>query len=309
MHRWASASMDLRQCYGADLHARESYGFSRQAGSVAKMRPAAKAPQSTPPQQRRQGYGFEAARFRVWPHCPTACEPVMYHGQSAFLCGCRASTRSSTRKPSKPAAFRLEAAAAASRRRRRHPPDPPQRPLEPRDFRIRPATSPACAAKRGADFIVNDRADFAMLLEAGLHVGQDDLPPRDARKLMGPDALHRLLQPQSRANSAPLPASRSIMWRSARSSHRVQAQPRPGGRRRGSRAAAAPSSTSRWWPSAASRAKMRRDVLHAGADSVAVIGGLLPETCTGPIPAPTDGRMATTREELARATASSKVSA
>jgi thiamine-phosphate pyrophosphorylase len=37
----------------------------------------------------------------------------------------------------------------------------------------------------GAIFIVNDRADFALLLGAGLHVGQDDLPPRDARKLLG----------------------------------------------------------------------------------------------------------------------------
>jgi len=41
----------------------------------------------------------------------------------------------------------------------------------------------------GAIFIIDDRADIAMLLEAGLHVGQDDLPPRDARRLMGPDAL------------------------------------------------------------------------------------------------------------------------
>jgi len=40
----------------------------------------------------------------------------------------------------------------------------------------------------GAALVVNDRADFAMLLEAGLHVGQDDLPPRDVRWLMGPDA-------------------------------------------------------------------------------------------------------------------------
>jgi len=35
---------------------------------------------------------------------------------------------------------------------------------------------------------VDDRADIAMLLEAGLHLGQDDLPPRDARRLLGPDA-------------------------------------------------------------------------------------------------------------------------
>lgn len=40
----------------------------------------------------------------------------------------------------------------------------------------------------GASLMVNDRADFALLLDAGLHVGQDDLPPRDARQLMGPDA-------------------------------------------------------------------------------------------------------------------------
>ena len=40
----------------------------------------------------------------------------------------------------------------------------------------------------GVHLIVNDRADFAMLLQAGLHLGQDDLAPRDARTLMGPDA-------------------------------------------------------------------------------------------------------------------------
>ena len=41
----------------------------------------------------------------------------------------------------------------------------------------------------GALLIVNDRADFALLLDAGLHVGQDDLPPRDARKLLGPEPV------------------------------------------------------------------------------------------------------------------------
>jgi thiamine-phosphate pyrophosphorylase len=33
--------------------------------------------------------------------------------------------------------------------------------------------------------IVNDRGDVALLLNAGLHIGQDDLPPQDARRLMG----------------------------------------------------------------------------------------------------------------------------
>jgi thiamine-phosphate pyrophosphorylase len=41
----------------------------------------------------------------------------------------------------------------------------------------------------GTTLIVDDRADFAMLLEAGLHVGQDDLSPRDARKLIGSEAI------------------------------------------------------------------------------------------------------------------------
>jgi thiamine-phosphate pyrophosphorylase len=40
----------------------------------------------------------------------------------------------------------------------------------------------------GAELIVNDRADFALLLGAGLHLGQDDLAPRDARRLMGSGA-------------------------------------------------------------------------------------------------------------------------
>src|SRR5580765_3489107 len=43
--------------------------------------------------------------------------------------------------------------------------------------------------ERGATLIVNDRADIALLLDAGLHVGQDDMSPRDARKVIGPDAI------------------------------------------------------------------------------------------------------------------------
>jgi len=42
--------------------------------------------------------------------------------------------------------------------------------------------------ENGTPLIVDDRADFALLLDAGLHVGQDDLSPRDARKLIGTEA-------------------------------------------------------------------------------------------------------------------------
>jgi thiamine-phosphate pyrophosphorylase len=41
----------------------------------------------------------------------------------------------------------------------------------------------------GALFIINDRADYALLLGAGLHLGQDDLLPADARRVIGPSAV------------------------------------------------------------------------------------------------------------------------
>jgi thiamine-phosphate pyrophosphorylase len=41
----------------------------------------------------------------------------------------------------------------------------------------------------GALFVMNDRADFAALLGAALHLGQDDLAPADARKIMPPGAI------------------------------------------------------------------------------------------------------------------------
>jgi thiamine-phosphate pyrophosphorylase len=37
--------------------------------------------------------------------------------------------------------------------------------------------------------VVNDRADFAVLLAAGLHLGQTDLPVRAARQVVGPNAV------------------------------------------------------------------------------------------------------------------------
>ena len=47
----------------------------------------------------------------------------------------------------------------------------------------------ALCRDRAALLIVNDRADMAALLGAGLHVGQDDLAPADARAVAGPEAV------------------------------------------------------------------------------------------------------------------------
>ena len=42
----------------------------------------------------------------------------------------------------------------------------------------------------GVLFFVNDRVDVAALVEAdGVHIGQDDIPCQEARKLLGPDVI------------------------------------------------------------------------------------------------------------------------
>jgi thiamine-phosphate pyrophosphorylase len=46
------------------------------------------------------------------------------------------------------------------------------------------------ARSRGVKIIINDRVDIALALGAdGVHLGQDDLSPRHARKLLGPRAI------------------------------------------------------------------------------------------------------------------------
>ncbi len=45
-------------------------------------------------------------------------------------------------------------------------------------------------AGTGVPLLINDRIDVALAAEAdGVHVGQDDMPPADARRLLGPDAI------------------------------------------------------------------------------------------------------------------------
>jgi thiamine-phosphate pyrophosphorylase len=46
------------------------------------------------------------------------------------------------------------------------------------------------ARQRGVTLIINDRVDIALSLGApGVHLGQDDLPPAAARKLLGDDVI------------------------------------------------------------------------------------------------------------------------
>jgi thiamine-phosphate pyrophosphorylase len=48
----------------------------------------------------------------------------------------------------------------------------------------------ALAAANGVKLIINDRVDLALAVGAhGVHLGQDDLPPEAARRLLGPEAI------------------------------------------------------------------------------------------------------------------------
>jgi thiamine-phosphate pyrophosphorylase len=48
----------------------------------------------------------------------------------------------------------------------------------------------AASDRHGALFLVNDRPDVALAAGAdGVHVGQNDLPPRIARRIVGPDLI------------------------------------------------------------------------------------------------------------------------
>lgn len=48
----------------------------------------------------------------------------------------------------------------------------------------------AITCDHGVQFIVNDYADIAMLVDAdGVHIGQDDLPVEDVRKLVGAEKI------------------------------------------------------------------------------------------------------------------------
>ena len=62
--------------------------------------------------------------------------------------------------------------------------------LAGRDFLEAATAIVARAAAGGATVIVNDRADIARLSgAAGVHIGQDDLAPAQARAVLGPNAI------------------------------------------------------------------------------------------------------------------------
>lgn len=126
--------------------------------------------------------------------------------------------------------------------------------------------------------IINDRADIAKLLGVGLHVGQTDLPPADARRVLGKgiigfsthnreQLLHAIHQPIDYLAIGPIFATSSklnpdpvVGLETIAALRKLTALPLVaiGGITR----------------------ENAREVLAAGADSVAVIGDVYPENLT-----------------------------
>lgn len=62
--------------------------------------------------------------------------------------------------------------------------------LSPLEFYREAAEALFVARERGVKIIVNDRIDIALAIRAhGVHLGQDDLPPDAARRLLGPEVI------------------------------------------------------------------------------------------------------------------------
>lgn len=62
--------------------------------------------------------------------------------------------------------------------------------LEARALLARAAVVRDVCRHHGVPFVLNDRPDLALEVEAdGVHVGQDDAPPSLARRILGPDAI------------------------------------------------------------------------------------------------------------------------
>jgi thiamine-phosphate pyrophosphorylase len=62
--------------------------------------------------------------------------------------------------------------------------------LSPLEFFREAAAALQIAHERGMKIIINDRVDMALALKAdGVHLGQEDLPPEAARRLLGAEAI------------------------------------------------------------------------------------------------------------------------
>jgi len=130
---------------------------------------------------------------------------------------------------------------------------------------------------RGARFVMNDRADVARLLGCGLHVGQDDLPCVAARAVIGSGLLGYSTHNPEQLQSAPAEADYLALGPIFATGSKENPDPEVG------------LDNLRAWRPLTARPLVSiggitlenaRSVIDAGANSVAVIGGLFPGPLT-----------------------------
>lgn len=137
----------------------------------------------------------------------------------------------------------------------------------------------ALCNQAGALFIVNDRADYAALLHSGLHLGQDDLLPADARSVIGdaPTLGFSTHSPDQMRATASEPVDYVAFGPVFTTASKERPDPTVG--IEGLRAVRALTRK----PLVAIGG-ITQDNVHlcraAGADSVAIIAGMLPNPCT-----------------------------
>ncbi len=128
----------------------------------------------------------------------------------------------------------------------------------------------------GAQLIVNDRADFATICDAGLHVGQDDLPPALARSVIGGRMLGLSAHSEAQLRAAmDEPVDYVALGPIFSTASKRNADPEVGVQ-----------SLKAWRPLASKplvaiggiTLENAPVLLAAGADCVALIGGLLPDS-------------------------------
>ncbi len=133
--------------------------------------------------------------------------------------------------------------------------------------------------EKNAALIINDRADIAALLDCGLHLGQDDLPPAVARRIIGAE---RMLGFSTHNESQLLAAAKEpVDYLAIGPVFPTKSKQNPDPAVSTSKIHALRPLTAK--PLVAiggiDRANAR-SVLEAGADSVAIIGDLYPDSAT-----------------------------
>ncbi len=131
--------------------------------------------------------------------------------------------------------------------------------------------------RSGVLFVLNDRADFARLIGAAVHVGQDDLPPVAARRIVSDEVMgfstHNRQQ-LTAANEEPV----EYLAVGPIFATRSKFQPDPVVGIEGLKTLR-PLTTKPLCAIGGIDLLNAQDVLSAGADSVVVLSGILPESC------------------------------